>query len=186
MTAPTIRDIQRAACELYGLTMEELLGRSSKWTVARPRQRAMLAWKLVSGKSYPAVGRAFRRDHTTVISGVRKVKEREERWHVVAILALARGIGATSGRPANASPFLLEDLSRANEALRARLRLAEARADKAERSGSLRMDRAYSANTLRRDLADARERIAWLESELDARAPGWRQSERGLAAGRAA
>ena len=90
MTALTIRGIQRAACEVYGLTMEDLVGRSRARALSWPRQRAITAATLATGASLPKVGMGFGgRDHTTIMHAVKAVKRRREGWEVVAILELA-------------------------------------------------------------------------------------------------
>lgn len=67
---PTIRAIQEAVCEAYGLTLQAMLGERRSVTIARPRQIAMYMAANLTNRSYPTIGRAFDRDRTTVMHGV--------------------------------------------------------------------------------------------------------------------
>ena len=60
-----------------GLTMAELQSDSHAYAVAHPRQYAMMLM-LDAGYSASEIGRFFRRDHTTVISGARAARARGE------------------------------------------------------------------------------------------------------------
>lgn len=58
------------------ITVGELLGERRSTRVARPRQLAYwLARKLRPDLSLPRIGAAFRRDHTTLMLGVRRVEQ---------------------------------------------------------------------------------------------------------------
>jgi len=67
--------LQQSVATHYGYTLEELLGPRRNRTLAKARHVAMLLARQ-QGLSYPELGRAFRRDHSTVISGVRSVRRR--------------------------------------------------------------------------------------------------------------
>lgn len=82
----------------------------------RARQRAMfLARRLRPDRSYPDLGRAFGRDHTTVLYGVRRVAELllqgdvEERWAIDVVL---RRLGVDRLPPSHAHAKQLQALSR--------------------------------------------------------------------------
>lgn len=60
-----------------GLTLAELQGDSRAYTTSRPRQYAMMLM-IDAGYSASEIGRFFRRDHTTVISGARAARARGE------------------------------------------------------------------------------------------------------------
>ena len=73
----SIADIQRAACEQFGISPDELLspGRASR--IAWPRQLAMYLSRELTSESLPAIGRHFGgRDHTTVLHAWRRTSER--------------------------------------------------------------------------------------------------------------
>jgi chromosomal replication initiator protein len=72
--APTpqlILDAVAAGCDLRAA---ELLGRQRTSHIARARQVAMFLCRKHTGLSFPALGRFFQRDHTTVQHGVEKVQ----------------------------------------------------------------------------------------------------------------
>lgn len=67
----TIHDIQRLVASRMGTTVLELT--SARMAQARPRQVAMWLAKQATPASFPAIGRAFRKDHTTVMQACRRV-----------------------------------------------------------------------------------------------------------------
>jgi chromosomal replication initiator protein len=69
------RTIIRVVGEHYGLTREQLLSKSRKPTLAQPRQVAMLLVRIITGMSYPAIGREFQRDHSSVMHGCGIIEE---------------------------------------------------------------------------------------------------------------
>ena len=76
----TTRLIQRLVATHYGISLEHLLSERRMRKYARPRQIAMwLAIKLVPGHSFPRVGRAFERDHTTVMHSVKIIEDLRRR-----------------------------------------------------------------------------------------------------------
>jgi len=64
-----------AVCVGRGVTRDEVCGRVRTKTVARARQE--LWWKLRSGRafSYEEIGRLFRRNHSTVLHGIRAYRK---------------------------------------------------------------------------------------------------------------
>ncbi len=75
----SIDNIQRTVAEYYKLKMADLLSKRRSRSIARPRQVAMALSKELTNHSLPEIGNAFGgRDHTTVLHGVRKVKELRE------------------------------------------------------------------------------------------------------------
>lgn len=60
----------------YGVSPEDILGRSKKRRIVDARHAAMFVARTVTGLSFPVLGRAFDRDHTTVLSAVRAVEGR--------------------------------------------------------------------------------------------------------------
>jgi chromosomal replication initiator protein len=73
----TVEDIQRATCELFGISPEELLSSSRTARVAWPRQLAMYLSRELTEESLPAIGRRFGgRDHTTVMHACRRTSAR--------------------------------------------------------------------------------------------------------------
>jgi len=72
----TVRNVIAATAQVFDVPESGLLGRYRRPDLVEARQVAMaLAVHLLS-KSMPAVGRAFDRDHTTVLHAMRRVSER--------------------------------------------------------------------------------------------------------------
>jgi chromosomal replication initiator protein len=73
----TIREIQLATCETFGISLEELLSPSRAARVAWPRQVAMYLSRELTDRTLPAIGDAFGgRDHSTVLHAVRRTSKR--------------------------------------------------------------------------------------------------------------
>jgi chromosomal replication initiator protein len=71
----SVEDIQRAVCHHFHLTNAELLSKDRHKSVAFARQVAMYLCRQRLKCSFPELGRAFgNRDHTTVMSAVRRVE----------------------------------------------------------------------------------------------------------------
>lgn len=88
--------IQAAVAQRYHLSFADLVGPRRCRKFARPRQLAMyLAWSKTQ-KTYPQIGRAFRRDHTTIMHGVRVIRDRLAAGDTDLIEAAA-SLGATWG-----------------------------------------------------------------------------------------
>jgi chromosomal replication initiator protein len=73
----TVRDIQRATCEAFGVSLDELLSESRVARIAWPRQVAMYLARELTDATLPAIGREFGgRNHTTVLHAHRRTTER--------------------------------------------------------------------------------------------------------------
>ena len=73
----SVEDIQRAVCSHFRLTSSELLSKDRHQTIAFARQVAMYLCRQRLKCSFPELGRAFgNRDHTTVMSAVRRIEAR--------------------------------------------------------------------------------------------------------------
>ncbi len=72
---PTADDVIQAVAEYHHLKTSDLKGRRRHRDIARPRQVAMYLCRLSLDKSFPEIGRAFGKDHSTVISACRRVEE---------------------------------------------------------------------------------------------------------------
>ncbi len=71
----SVADIQRAVCNHFQMTNAELLSKDRHKSVAFARQVAMYLCRQRLRCSFPELGRAFgNRDHTTVMSAVRRVE----------------------------------------------------------------------------------------------------------------
>jgi len=67
------------AAARYGVTVEEINGRSQVRPIAWARQEAMAATYHHTRLSMPQVGRIFGRDHTTVLHAIQRVAERAQK-----------------------------------------------------------------------------------------------------------
>jgi chromosomal replication initiator protein len=71
---PSIPDIQKAACEVFGVTRNELVGRSREARIAHARAIAVLVCRQNTDASLPRIGRAFNRHHATVHSLINRAQ----------------------------------------------------------------------------------------------------------------
>jgi len=76
----SVEDIQRAVCSHFQLSNSHLISKDRHKSVAFARQVAMYLCRQRLKCSFPELGRAFgNRDHTTVMSAVRRVEELRQR-----------------------------------------------------------------------------------------------------------
>lgn len=71
----SIREVQVLTAQEFGTPLEKMWGRERKWKFTIPRQVAVALARETTGKSFPALGRAFKRDHTSMLEACRRVKE---------------------------------------------------------------------------------------------------------------
>jgi chromosomal replication initiation ATPase DnaA len=78
---PSIRHTLVRVSEVTGYEIVELAGKGRMKGVRRARQIAYYLLRECGGRSYPVIGNAMgARDHSTVIHGVRRVKEDREEF----------------------------------------------------------------------------------------------------------
>jgi len=71
----SIENIQKTVAEYFKIKMADLLSKSRKQSVTRPRQIAMALARELTSHSLPEIGDAFSgRDHTTVINACKRIK----------------------------------------------------------------------------------------------------------------
>jgi chromosomal replication initiator protein len=70
----SIDDIQRAVCEHFKVALKELLGSKRTRNVTVPRQIAMYLARKLTTASFPAIGEAFHRDHSTILHAERVIE----------------------------------------------------------------------------------------------------------------
>jgi chromosomal replication initiator protein len=73
--AVTLDNIKRTVAGYYNIRLADLSSVRRTRTLARPRQVAMSLAKELTQHSYPEIGLAFGKDHTTVLHACRKVVE---------------------------------------------------------------------------------------------------------------
>jgi chromosomal replication initiation ATPase DnaA len=66
-------DIVTACAAEFGTTREQILGESREAPVVMARFAAMTLGRRLLGYSLPRIGRLLRRDHTTVLHGIRRI-----------------------------------------------------------------------------------------------------------------
>ena len=75
----TIENIQKTVAEYFKIRIADLLSKSRRRSITRPRQIAMSLAKELTTHSLPEIGDAFGgRDHTTVLHACRKILELRE------------------------------------------------------------------------------------------------------------
>jgi hypothetical protein len=71
---PKIKNVLELVSERYGIRVADIVSRRRDAVICHPRQVAMWLAREVLKRSLPEIGRALGgRDHTTVISGIRKI-----------------------------------------------------------------------------------------------------------------
>jgi chromosomal replication initiator protein len=76
MPAGSVSLIIEVVAAASGIGRRELLSRRRARRTVEARQAAMWLARQAAGRSYPAIGRVFNRDHTTVIYGVSRTEQR--------------------------------------------------------------------------------------------------------------
>jgi chromosomal replication initiator protein len=71
---PHVSDIQAAVCQQYHIAPIEMTSRRNGRALARPRQVAMYLTRELTPLSTPEIGKAFARDHTTVLHAIRTIE----------------------------------------------------------------------------------------------------------------
>lgn len=74
--ATKIGRIQAIVCEHYDIAFAQMIGHDRRRRPTWARQVAMAVARNMTSNSTTQIGRAFERDHTTVVSGCRVVEER--------------------------------------------------------------------------------------------------------------
>ncbi|MGI8778512.1 MAG: chromosomal replication initiator protein DnaA [Acidimicrobiales bacterium] len=95
----TPRMILDATADMFGMTIEDLIGKSRSRPLVTARQISMYVFRQLTDFSYPAIGREFGgRDHTTVIHAVDKIgtlmKQRRAIFDQVTALMQRLGSGS--------------------------------------------------------------------------------------------
>ena len=75
---PTIEDVQEATCHFFGLKVKDLIGKERARHLIEARHVSMFICRKLKRFSFPSIGRAFNRNHTTVVSACQKMEKRVE------------------------------------------------------------------------------------------------------------
>lgn len=99
MAHPAVQILALTA-EHFGVTVAMVVAKDRHKSATCVRHIAMYLCRTVTGASYPELGQLFRRDHSTVISGVRRIERMrvadgpdwaKTRRHIDAIIRAAAG-----------------------------------------------------------------------------------------------
>ncbi len=92
----TIEHIQRKASEFFGLKLSDMRATTRSKAIALPRQIAMYLARQLTHASLTEVGRAFDKDHTTVLHAVGKIQAliQEDPKFKKTVDTLAEGVSA--------------------------------------------------------------------------------------------
>jgi chromosomal replication initiator protein len=74
----TVKEIQKIVAEHFKIPLSELLGQRRDPEFSHPRMVAMYLCRAYLKLSFPAIGRHFGRDHTTVMHAVTRVLEHKK------------------------------------------------------------------------------------------------------------
>ena len=72
----TVEEIQATTCDAFGVTLDEMRSSSRVAKVAWARQVAMYLARELTDDTLPAIGRAFGRNHTTVLHACKRTADR--------------------------------------------------------------------------------------------------------------
>ncbi len=72
----TIDYIKEMVCKHYGIRLEEIVSRSRKQTIVRPRQMAMYLSRRYTDQPLTAIGKNFNRYHATVLHSIHEIEKR--------------------------------------------------------------------------------------------------------------
>lgn len=75
----TLDDAIAAAAEAFGLSLEDMTSRSQPQRIVRARHACVWCAREVLKESFPRIGKALKRDHTTVMSSYRRAQALLER-----------------------------------------------------------------------------------------------------------
>jgi chromosomal replication initiation ATPase DnaA len=97
----TVDAVKRCVSRRYGLKPGELESKCRRSEVVRPRQLAFYTARVLTGKSFPDIGRHFSRDHTTVLYGYEKILNLKETNQEIAaeLDAIKRDLRDWSAEP---------------------------------------------------------------------------------------
>lgn len=100
--------IKRAACEHFKVTFTDLISDRRTLDIILPRHVAMYLCKRLTTETLPGIGRAFGgRDHTTVLSGCRKIERLRAEGDKTLVAALASICGMLNEQvPASQRPLV--------------------------------------------------------------------------------
>ena len=76
----SLENVVRRVSEEGQIPFEDLMGRSRRREIAPLRQAVYYLYSTKFDRCYAGIGRIMRRDHTTIINGVKKIKRELEKY----------------------------------------------------------------------------------------------------------
>ncbi len=120
---PGIQSVQEHVCAVFHIPLMDLMSKKRSQRVAFCRQVAMYLCRRLTGNSFPAIGAAFGRDHSTVIHAHNLIAGRvnKDAGFARLIQKLERQLNGSCASapdlpPARTGPHSSSDLSRAGDA----------------------------------------------------------------------
>jgi chromosomal replication initiator protein len=71
----TIDLIKKLVCKYYNVTMEDLVSRSRKQTLVRPRQMAIYLARRYTDSPLQTIGKSFNRYHATALHSINTIEK---------------------------------------------------------------------------------------------------------------
>lgn len=93
----TIRLIVNTTSDHYGISVVDMMSTRRHASYVKPRHVAMYLAKTLTIRSFPQIGAAMGRDHTTVMAGVQKIARLIEEDHGLAAEVEALRLKLTGG-----------------------------------------------------------------------------------------
>lgn len=96
----TCADIQQAVCDQFGISVDDLVGKSREKKIAAPRQLAVFLCRKLTTASTTDIGRAFKRNHATVLyssATVQTLYKDGDPETSLALKAIVERLGRTIG-----------------------------------------------------------------------------------------
>lgn len=99
LRGPRMRVIDSVLCDAFGVSLELLHSAARSIPAPLARQHGFYLARTLLGMTMPQIGRWYKRDHTSVLHGVRKIerlREGSEEFNdnVVSLIARVRELGA--------------------------------------------------------------------------------------------
>lgn len=85
-TPARLRVLEEAVCKISGVALDDLYSRKRDREYSEARMAVWLVAHETMGYSYPYIGRIYGRDHTTIVSGVKKLKNGKAKEVVYAMV----------------------------------------------------------------------------------------------------
>lgn len=119
MTRVLVDDVMKTIAERYDVTIEELASEGRSCRITGARAAGYWLARRVTGQSFPAIGRGFRKDHTSVLRGVKRMEDERTKSPSIAeeLALLELAARARVGAASHPAEKCLEHIDTARIAL---------------------------------------------------------------------